>query len=316
MRNMSLTALCNLLARTDIAFHGVHSETHARRILRTIILFLCLSNFSSAQSLWYGNFVGGVNYQGELRGRNLTAMGSRLLLGTGITYSTLRGLDIELEYHQGMLSGSDFENPKYLTRRRNLHFETRLQELSLLGSLHLGKNISSPFSVYLSAGISAFRVDPYTYDEQGMKWMLYPLSTEGQGLPQYPDRAPNRNNFLSIPVGGGIELKVSRRIRADLSFLLRKTFTDRIDDVSGAYPDENILLSERGFKAVDLSYRSDELLYESPYFPMEGTMRGNPASKDAYYSLQFRVRYSIGTWQVPLERVRYLFRDDNWSYRF
>lgn len=164
--------------------------------------------------------------------------------------------------------------------------------------------------------MAAFRIDPYTYDEQGKKWMLYPLSTEGQGLPNYPDIAPNRNLYLCIPMGAGIELKVSRRIRADLTFLLRKTFTDRIDDVSGAYPDENLLLSAKGFKAVDLSYRTDELLYESPYFPVEGTLRGNPASKDAYYSILFSLRYTIGAWSIPFERVRYIFRDEDWPYRF
>lgn len=294
-------------------------QVSAIRALRKAICMFGLSWLSSTapgQSLWYGIGSGGVNYQGELRGRNLTGNGARLMLSTGLLLSTHGRFDLQLDYQHGMLSGSDAENPKYLTRRRNLHFETRLDEASLLARLRLGRTRTSPVAPFLTAGMAAFRIDPYTYDEQGKKWMLYPLSTEGQGLPNYPDIAPNRNLYLCIPMGAGIELKVSRRIRADLTFLLRKTFTDRIDDVSGAYPDENLLLSAKGFKAVDLSYRTDELLYESPYFPVEGTLRGNPASKDAYYSILFSLRYTIGAWSIPFERVRYIFRDEDWPYRF
>ncbi|NDC76510.1 MAG: hypothetical protein EBZ67_01300 [Chitinophagia bacterium] len=238
------------------------------------------------------------------------------MLGTGLLLTTDGRFDLHLQYWHGMLSGSDAENPKYLTRRRNLHFETMLDETSLLARLRFGRTSTSPVSPFLTAGLAAFRIDPYTYDEQGKKWMLYPLSTEGQGLMNYPEIPQNRKILLAIPLGVGIELKLSRCIRADLTFLLRKTFTDRVDDVSGAYPDQNLLLSAKGFKAVDLSYRTDELPYESPYFPMEGTLRGNPSSKDAYYSLNFMLRYSIGTWSKPYERIRYIFRDDDWPYRF
>lgn len=294
-------------------------QAFSMRACRKAIWVICLSCLylsAPCQSLWYGAGAGGVNYQGELRGSNLTDKGARLMLGTGMLLETNGRIDLYLDYQHGMLSGSDAENPKYLTRRRNLHFETKLDEASFLARLRLGRTRTSPFSPFLTAGLAAFRIDPYTYDGQGKKWMLYPLSTEGQGLPSYPNIPPNRNIHLSIPMGAGIELRLSRRIRADLTFLLRKTFTDRIDDVSGAYPDENLLLSAKGFKAVDLSYRTDELPYESPYFPMEGTLRGNPSSKDAYYSLLFRLRYSIRNWSMPLERIRYIFRDDDWSYRF
>lgn len=268
------------------------------------------------QSLWYGIGAGAVNYQGELRGSNFTDKGARLMLGTCMLLETNGILDLLLDFQHGVLSGSDVENPKYLTRRRNLHFETRLDEASILARLRLGRARTSPVSPFLTTGMAAFRIDPYTFDGQGKKWMLFPLSTEGQGLANYPDIPQNRKIHLAIPLGAGIELKLSRRIRADMTFMLRKTFTDRIDDVSGAYPDENMLLSAKGFKALDLSYRTDELPYESLYFPVEGTLRGNPASKDAYYSLMLRLRYSIGTGSMPYERIRYIFRDDDWPYRF
>jgi len=285
--------------------------------LRTcLLLWLACTPFDAVvQTLWWGSATGGVNYQGELRGRNLTAQGGRWMSGTGLSLSTEAGFDFGIEYQRGMLSGSDAENPKYLTRRRNLHFETMLHELSLTGRQTLLRHPAATVLPYVTAGVAAFRVDPYTFDEQGKRWQLFPLSTEGQGLPGHPGRAQQRL-LIAVPFGLGFETKVSRRIRAEVEFVLRKTFTDRIDDVSGAYPDENLLLSNKGFKAVELSYRSDELLFESPYFPAEGTMRGNPASKDAYYSLQLRIRYAVHAWYTPLERVRYLFRDADWPYRF
>jgi hypothetical protein len=281
-----------------------------------VVLLCCQAFDAEAQTLWWGSVTGGANYQGELRGRNLTAVGSRWISGTGLTLSTEGGFAFGVEYQRGMLSGLDAENPKYLTRRRNLHFETVLHEVSLTGRQTLLRHPAATVVPYVTAGAAAFHVDPYTFDEQGKRWQLFPLSTEGQGLPGYPGTVRQPRLLLSLPIGLGLETKVSRRIRADIEFVLRKTFTDRIDDVSGAYPDENLLLSARGFKAVELSYRSDELIYESPYFPAEGTMRGNPASKDAYYSLQLRIRYAVHAWSTPLERVRYLFRDADWPYRF
>jgi len=269
-----------------------------------------------SQTIWHGLHTGGMNYQGELRDRNLTLQGSRWLQGTNIILASPAGFHVSVNYTYGMLSGQDVENDRYVTRRRNLHFETNFHEFSIMGRQRLGRTRTTLLSPYFAAGAALFRINPYTYDAIGKKWALFPLSTEGQGLSAYPGIWSTGHFFLSVPMGVGVEVKVSRHLRADIEFLARKTFTDRIDDVSGRYPDENLLLSEKGFKAVELSYRADELLYESPYFPAEGTLRGNPATKDNYYSLQISCRYLLRTWSNPIERVRYLFRGADWPYRF
>lgn len=279
--------------------------------------FLCLpvGNIRS-QTLYADIFVGGSNYQGELKDKHITTHGMRLAFGAGMTYASDDRFAFSLSYTRGMLGGSDSHNASYFTRRRNLHFDTELQELSFTGRVNLTVSRETAFVPYLMAGLAAFRVDPFTTDELGMRYHLFPLSTEGQGLPQYPEKPVQRNLKLSIPMGGGVEVRLTRALRMDLELAFRKTFTDHIDDVSGSYPDENLLLSHNGFKAVELSYRADELPGGDPFYPVEGTGRGNPKTKDWYYFLKVSFRYPIFTRTYRYDRIKYIIRGPDWPYRF
>ena len=83
---------------------------------------------------------------------------------------------------------------------------------------------------------------------------------------------------------------------------MRKLFTDNLDDVSGRYADQNILLAARGPEAVELAYRGDELKNGASY-PPENTIRGNPKRKDWYYMSGIRV--SIALNNGPAKHRRY-----------
>lgn len=76
-------------------------------------------------------------------------------------------------------------------------------------------------------------------------------------------------------------------------FGFRKLFTDYLDDVSDTYVDEAVLLSERGTKSAELSYRGDELPGGNPNYP-KGSVRGNKSEKDWYYFTGLKLTFRLG----------------------
>jgi hypothetical protein len=150
------------------------------------------------------------------------------------------------------------------------------------------------FSPFLYAGIAVFHYDPYAYDTLGRLLYLQPLSTEGEGLPQYPDQKPYSLTQFAIPVGGGIKFRVSENIILAYEIGFRKTFTDYLDDVSSYYVDQAILQNAKGGQAVEMAYRGNELKGGAPY-PPAGTKRGSAKTKDIYYYTGIRVSIAILT---------------------
>jgi hypothetical protein len=259
--------------------------------------------------------VGSFNYQGELRAERLTWKGMAPAVSAGLRRWVGESTVIAVRCSTGKLTGRDADNPHYLTRRRNLHFETRIHECVVNGQYHFKNVTSGWFSPFINAGLALFSVNPFTRDQQGVRYSLYDLSLEGQGLSQYPSlKTPGRLN-LSIPVGAGFSLNVADGLRVELEMLTRKTFTDQIDGVSGYYPQEETLRSARGAIAVDLSYRGDELPGEDPLFPSAGTQRGNPKTMDWYYGFMLRFVWhrAESTYAYPPKRK--LFKPKGWPYR-
>jgi opacity protein-like surface antigen len=285
-----------------------------RVLLWTLASFACAPPCVSGQSLYATASAGGSNYQGELKDGAVNLNGSRLALGAGLILAPNDRFHLGVEFVHAMLGGSDRYNRFYFSRRRNLHFDTRISEWSLTGRLNLKTGNELMAIPYLTAGLALFKVDPFTTDPSGHRAYLFPLSTEGQGL-SGTDVPPHRRTNLSIPIGGGLELRLTRQLRLDIELAMRKTFTDYIDDVGNSYPDGAALMSQRGQTAVELSYRGDELPGGEPMFPPEGTLRGNPKSKDWYYFMQLRFRYPIFSRTYRYDRINHLFKGPDWPYR-
>lgn len=138
------------------------------------------------------------------------------------------------------------------------------------------------FTPYAYGGIAGFHFNPYTYNARNEKVFLQPLSTEGQGLADYPDRKPYRLNQIAAAFGGGFKFVLSNCTGISLEFSQRKTFTDYLDDVSTSYVDQNKLLAAKGQQAVDLAYRGDEV-HNPALYPPDGEQRGTPTEADWYY---------------------------------
>ena len=236
-------------------------------------------------------FAGTINYQGDLKPNSFTFNHSnpafslvfRKLLNRHLSWRT--GISI------GKIEAADRYNRDYL-KPRNLSFYSNIKEVYTGISLNLLDISTKRFTPYVYGGIALYHFNPWTYDNNHQKVYLKPLSTEGQGLPEYPKKKPYSLTQIAIPFGVGLKFSLTEYLNIGLEFSQRKTFTDYLDDVSGFFVDEDILLQERGQKAVDLSYRGDELPGGDQTYPAKGSQRGTPSEMDWYYffGVTFEIR--------------------------
>jgi len=68
------------------------------------------------------------------------------------------------------------------------------------------------FSPYVFAGIAVYHFNPFTFDSTGAKIYLQPLSTEGEGLQQYPNVKQYNLVQMAIPFGAGIKLRITDNV--------------------------------------------------------------------------------------------------------
>ncbi|HVZ57532.1 MAG TPA: DUF6089 family protein [Chitinophagaceae bacterium] len=245
---------------------------------------------------WHIGVFGGISsYSGDLSDKFIQGhQQSRGAVGVTLNYDYSEHLSFRAGYtHAGVSANDKFStNAEHL--KRNLSFFSALDEFSLIGEYYPISLRDQRYSPYFFAGLAVFHFNPYTYDTTGRKYYLKPLSTEGEGLPQYPGVKPYNLTQLAIPFGAGIKFVLSDRVRLGLEFGVRKLFTDYLDDVSGNYADPADLLAARGPKAVELSYRGGEVPGGDPTYPDKGKQRGS-AKKDWYYIGGLHLTYSLGT---------------------
>lgn len=197
--------------------------------------------------------------------------------------------------------------------QRNLNFRSKISEISLIAEFHPlfifinwpSTDVEPPrISPYLAAGIGYFSFNPQTKNRDGQYVDLQPLSTEGQGFAQYPDRKPYKLTQWSFPVGLGIRYELSPTFNVRLEFLHRILTTDYLDDVSTKYIDPQYFAAN-GFTgtqlrdALDLSY--NDRVNDNPvkFRKTEGGIRGDPTDADAFFTFNLKFGISIGR-----ERIR------------
>lgn len=264
-----------------------------------IILFL-LSCGAFAQSPVHIGLFGGIsNYQGDLATRNYQQ--SKPAFGVSLNYEVSDRVMLRGGLSFAKIAGADkYGKSEFLKENRNLSFESNITELSLIGELTAFNLYNIRWSPYVFGGLALFHYNPYTFDTANTKFFLKPLSTEGQGLSPYPDRKPYSLTQLALPFGGGIKYVLTDNIRIALEIGIRKTFTDYLDDVSGTYPDKDVLGTERGPKAVELSYRGGEVpgeygtTYTDNGYPAKGVQRGSAKFKDYYYFTGLHITFRLG----------------------
>jgi opacity protein-like surface antigen len=260
-------------------------------LLGSLIL---LSSVAFSQKIHVGVFGGLSAYQGDLTEKIFPKKVTNGAIGVTVNYEWMEQVMIRAGYTYTVVGGADrFSNNDSLLAR-NLAFETKINEFSLVGEYYFFNLYNQKFSPYIFGGLAVFHFDPYAFNGSTQKIFLKPLSTEGQGLSQYPDRKPYSLTQLALPFGGGIKYAFTDNLRIGLELGMRKLFTDYLDDLSSSYVDPNDLLAAKGQLAVDMSYRGDELPGGNPNYPSKGAQRGGATHKDWYYFLGLHVTYRLG----------------------
>lgn len=247
-----------------------------------LALFFPLITFAQKQVnlTLFGGFA---NYSGDLQEKRFTLDQSHAAFGAGLSYEVIPKVLIRGTFIFSKLSGDDKFSSKVMNRQRNLNFSSVLYDASVVADYSLYDLSNRRVTPYAYAGIAMFGFNPYTFDTLGNKYFLKNLSTEGQGLIEYPDRKTYKNVQFAIPFGIGVRFRITDNAYLGYEIGLRKTFTDYIDDVSNTYIDEALLASNRGAKAVELAFRSNELKDVNLPYPVDGTIRGGSKYKDWYY---------------------------------
>lgn len=259
-----------------------------------IILLSFIYSVSPAQRLHIGVFGGLAAYSGDLTDKIFPKKVTNGAIGITGNYEITDQIMLRAGVTYAIVGGADRFSDKPDIVLRNLSFETSIIEFSAVGEYYLMNLYERKYSPYFFGGLAVYHFDPYAYNGGNTKVYLQPLSTEGQGLPGYPDRKVYKLTQMAIPVGAGIKFAVTDNIHVGIEGGLRKLFTDYLDDVSTNYIDAADLLAAKGQTAVDISYRSDEV-GGSPVYPAKGEQRGSPKSKDYYYFTGIHLTYRLGS---------------------
>ncbi len=211
---------------------------------------------------------------------------------------------LRLEGTLGNVSASDntSKNVKPTTNgryERNLSFKSSITEVMLAFEIHPlffkkykeGKKIPR-FSPYLVGGIGFFSFNPKAL--LNGKWIeLKPLSTEGQGFIEYPDKKPYKLNQFNFPLGAGLKYKLTPLYTISIECVSRILNTDYLDDVSTEYIDQsvfaNYLAGQNLTNALLLNDRQKEI--NPAHVTNPGWQRGNSSSNDSYFTLNLKMSF-------------------------
>jgi hypothetical protein len=262
--------------------------------LPAVLLLVLLSATASAQRFHIGVFGGLSAYNGDLSDRIFPKKETNGAIGITGNYELTDNIMLRAGYTYTIVGGADrFSRDPELVKR-NLSFETRISEFSLVGEYYLLNLYDNRFSPYVFAGLAVYHFNPYAFNTAGDKVYLKPLSTEGEGLAGYQDRKPYALTQMAIPFGGGVKYALTDNLHIGLELSMRKIFHDYLDDVSTGYADPADLLAAKGQQAVDMSYRGDELPGGDPNYPAKGAQRGGATKDDFYYFTGIHVTYRLG----------------------
>ncbi|HTN17812.1 MAG TPA: DUF6089 family protein [Chitinophagaceae bacterium] len=230
-----------------------------KRYLLSLALFL--PALAQAQKHHEAGLSFGVaNYYGDLNDRLFPKQGYHPMVG--ISYKMYMTPKVGLRFGAAYttISASDSLSDIKVHFQRNLNFTSRVIEAhaGIEYSFWPVDRVRNRVSPYVFAGVGLFYANPFTNGLNGDKVFLKPLSTEGQGLPMYPDRKPYSNINVSFPFGAGMKFLVNKTLVISGEIGFRPTTTDYLDDVSKSYVNLDSLGKYKGAQSVKLSYRGDQ----------------------------------------------------------
>lgn len=255
------------------------------KLIRTLAL-LVLPLFAQAQAHHEIGLMGGVsNYRGDLQDKWFPKQGYKAMGGVIYKYFMSPHVGVRFGAAYTKISAADSLSDIPVKQARNLSFATGLfevhgaLELNLL-PIDLDRMKVTP---YVFGGLGLFYFNPFTEGTDGSRTYLRPLSTEGQGMSQYPDRKQYSLVNVSFPFGGGLKFFVGRTLMITTEIGFRYCATDYLDDVSRSYVNMDTLKAYKGQQSVDLSFRGDQLGTWDGNQPNYKHQRGDSKANDWYW---------------------------------
>lgn len=284
--------------------------------IRQIIIITAAILFNStfcvhqlvAQNSEIGACVGTTFYIGDLNPSKLFAK-SQFAGGLVYRYNISPRWAVKADFMFGKVVGSDMLTNKGF--ERNLSFWSPITEFSVVGELNFLKLYNSTgknhFTPYLFAGLTIFSFNPKT-EYNGEVYELQSFGTEGQGLEGMPKKYSLTH--VAIPFGIGLRVNIGKYFCIGAEWGFRYTFTDYLDDVSGAYYDNELLREQRGDLIANLADRSPELTDKETGlnlpFHQAGEQRGNSSTHDMYSfaCVTFTVKFGNADRTCDLKKPR------------
>lgn len=244
--------------------------------------------------------------RGDIDGGIATESGGDVLTG-GLAFERFLGHGTSLRFglDRLVLSGNDLESGR---ADRALNFRTEVQAVQLglrfyadNGHLLNYDARLAPF-IGIGVGVGSYRVMGDLFGPDGVRYHYWsdgrimdqaefgPLAGDALPIAQDGDYEtdlthlatetgkPADPTFLFIPATVGLKWRISQRLSAELAFAYQWTFTDRLDDVSGEYPD---------------TYANEDLALTSNPTGRVGP-RGDASTNDHIVRASFGISYSFG----------------------
>ena len=310
------------------AFHSGFRHFFLSLSMLLLFQFSSHAQLRRSERSWSLSLQGGISgYYGDLSPRNSGAWnqyfsGIRSYGGLSLEKRISGHLSLSGNFAYNQIYGSDYEyspqgSSAYL---RNLHFRNQLYSLYLMGQwdftpLFGRYSDRKVFRPYVAAGIGVVNSSPEAKEPlaQGGRWVdLRPLGTEGQlldGGHAYAQWA------FQAPVELGLHIRLNRWIDIVPHIRYHFSFTDYLDDVSGAYVDAGLLadplaqaLSDRSTEPIDAAsgglrelqgfdaetYTGENGNTYTSYhgFP-QSVSRGDGNSIDRYWSAGVKLRFYL-----------------------
>jgi hypothetical protein len=209
----------------------------------------------------------------------------RYAFGAGIKYNLPKGINFGLSAFYTRLSADDAETTSGRSIRK-LKVRTDVIETAFKLEYTFPQNSGLLRGFYTNVGAGLTFFTPMG-EYNGTWHKLRPLGTEGQNI----DPNQKTYNIYSpvIPFGFGKKFALSNGMMLGIDLSLRKSFTDRLDDVSGNYYDNTLIAERSGEVAARLANPSTD-----PAAGGTGNIRGNPKQMDNYFLLGFQLEIPLG----------------------
>ncbi|MGL6266411.1 MAG: DUF6089 family protein [Chitinophagaceae bacterium] len=299
-------------------------------LLKTIaVLTVVFASYSGSKAqMMYeaGISVGPSNFLGDLGGnqgkgqtfvKDNNIQLTRIMPGIYFTLAPNHYFNFRAAFNWGRLEGADsIINSKggleQARADRNQHFKSPILELFVAAEFYPTvfleedpEDVWHKFRPYGLLGVGAFHFNPraqYIDPNGRATWVdLKPLRTEGQGMPNHPNRQEYNLTQISIPYGVGIKYFFSEKVNLSLEVVNRKTFTDYIDDVSTEYIADQDFYDYfgAGSATADIARQmANKAAFANGGTPLPsygpGDKRGTATNNDAFYSTVLRLGIRFG----------------------